>query len=71
MRWVSLAGTAFIVLYSLWLLLVAYRLVGKARGQDPKYDGWVDYWAGTFKVVGVIGIIVLVLQVVVLLFDLF
>ena len=70
MRWVFLVGTAAIVLESLWLLLLAYRVVGKPRGQDPKYDSWVEYWAGTFKVVGVIGIIVLVLQVAVLLLDL-
>jgi hypothetical protein len=70
MRWVSLATNAFFDLYMLWLVLLAYRVVGKPRGQDPKFDAWIEYWAGTFKVMGAIGIIVLLLQVVVFLLDL-
>jgi hypothetical protein len=69
MRWISLVGTAVIVLVSIWWLLLAYRVVGKPPGQDPKYDASIEYWGGTFKVMGVLGIIVLILQVVVLLLD--
>jgi hypothetical protein len=70
MRWISLAGNVFIVLWSIWLLLVAYRLVGKPRGQDPKYDASIEYWSGTFKVIGVLGIIALILQALSVLVDL-
>ena len=64
MRWVSFAGTAFTFLFWLWLLLLAYRVVGKPRGQDPKYDAFIEYWSGTLKFLGLLGIIVLVLEVV-------
>jgi hypothetical protein len=64
-----LAGTAFIVLYSIWLLLLAYRVVGKPRGQDPKYDASIEYWSGSFKVIGILGIFVLVLEVLTLLVE--
>ena len=70
MRWVSLAGTAILAIWWIWLMLLAYRVVGKPRGQDPKYDASIEYWSGTFKVMGVLAIIVLVLQVLVLLVDL-
>ena len=69
MRWLSLAGTAFLVLFSIWLLLLAYRVVGKPPGQDPKYDASMEYWAGTFKVMGVLGIIVLVLEIAAILVE--
>ena len=69
MRWISLAGTAVIVLVSIWWLLVAYRLVGKRPGKDPKFDASIEYWGGTFKVMGVLGIIVLALQLVLILVD--
>jgi len=69
MRWISLTGTAVIVLASIWWLLLAYRVVGKPPGQDPKYDASIEYWRGTFKVMGVLGIIVLILQVVVFLME--
>lgn len=63
MRWVSLAGTSIIALWSIWLLLLAYRVVGKHRGQDPKYDASIEYWSGTIKIVGILGIIVFILEV--------
>jgi hypothetical protein len=63
MRWFSLAGTAFICLWSLWLLLLAYGVVGKPRGQDPKYNASIQYWSPTFKALGVLGIIVIILEV--------
>jgi hypothetical protein len=48
------------------LLLLAYRTVGKPAGQDPRYDAAIAYWSGTFKVVGVLGIVSVVLQVIAL-----
>ena len=42
MRWISLAGTLVFVLWSIWLLLLAYRVVGKPPGQDPKYDASIE-----------------------------
>ena len=69
MQWLALGGTAFLVLSAIWLLLLAYRVVGKPPGKDPKYAAVVEYWAGTFKVYGVLGVIVLLLQVVVLLVE--
>jgi hypothetical protein len=49
-------------LWSLWLLLLAYRIVGKPVGQDPKYDASIEFWSGTFKVMGVIGLLVIALE---------
>ena len=44
--------------YGVWLLLTAYRVVGKPSGVDEKYDAWHRQWAGTLKLVGW-GIVVL------------
>ena len=63
MRWLSLAGAVFIGLWSVWLLLLAYRIVGKPAGQDAKYDAAMEYWSGTFKVMGVIGLLAVALAV--------
>ena len=35
-----------------WLLLIAYRLVGKPPGADEKYDAWHRQHAGTLKIIG-------------------
>ncbi len=69
MRWLSLAATAVLACVSTWLLLAAYRVVGEPRGQDRKYDAALEYWSGTFKVVGVLGIIELTCEVVVFLLE--
>ncbi len=71
MRWLSLAGTIVIGLWSVWLLLLAYRVVGKPAGQDPKYDASVEYWSGTFKVMGVIGLLAVALEVAALVVERF
>ena len=63
MRWLSLAGTAVIGLWSVWVLLLAYRMAGKPMGRDPKYDAAIEYWSGTFKVMGVIGLLAVALEV--------
>jgi hypothetical protein len=69
MRGLSVAGTVFIGLWSVWLLLLAYRVVGKTRGQDPKYDASMEYWSGTFKVMGIIGLLAIALQAAALIMD--
>ena len=51
-------------LWTVWLMLLAYRIVGKTAGQDPRYDTWIAYWSGTFKFLGVLGILLIVLQVI-------
>ena len=68
MRWFSLiglTGTVVISLCSMWMLLLAYRIVGKPLGQDPRYDASIEHWSGTFKVVGVLGILAAIVQVIV------
>lgn len=65
MRWFWFVFDSILILmFTVWMLLLAYRIVGKSPGKDPKYDAWMEYWGGTFKVLGVIGIIVLILHVV-------
>ena len=67
MSWIGITGTIFEVLCSVWFLLLAYRVVGKPPGQDPKYDAAIEYWSGTFKVLGVLGITAFVLELIVVL----
>jgi len=69
MHWLSLAGTIFIGLWSVWLLLLAYRVLGKPIGQDLKYDASLEYWSGTFKAVGVIGLLAVALEVAALIIE--
>jgi hypothetical protein len=69
MRWLSLAGTVLIGLWSVWLLLLAYRVVGKPVGQDPDYDASMKYWSGTFKVMGVIGLLAIAFEVTAFIVD--
>jgi len=67
MRWLSLIGTIGVFvscLWPVWLMLLAYRIVGKPAGQDPRYDTWITYWSGTFKFLGVLGILLIVLEVI-------
>jgi hypothetical protein len=52
MRWLGLVGELFLFGYGVWLLLTAYRVVGKPPGADGKYDAWHRQWAGTLKVLG-------------------
>jgi hypothetical protein len=49
-----------------WLLLLGYRIVERPAGQDPRYDAAIEYWSGTIKVVGVLGIPSVVFQVIAL-----
>jgi hypothetical protein len=63
---IGLMGTVVAGLWCVWLLLLAYRIVGKPAGQDPRYDAEIVYWSRTFKVVGMLGILSVVFQVVAL-----
>jgi hypothetical protein len=65
--WFELIFAIFLFLLSLWWVLTAYRVVGKPPGQDPKYDAKMAYAGGSFKVLGVIGILLEVGYIVVLL----
>jgi hypothetical protein len=69
MRWISLVGSVFVLLWAIWLLLLAYRVVGKKPGQDPKYDAAMEYWSGTFKVMGILALIALAMEVVELIVE--
>ena len=71
MRWLALAGTAFGAMCGTWLLLTAYRVIGKQPGQDPQYDASIKYWAGNFKVIGVFSIIAFILDVAEMVVDYF
>jgi hypothetical protein len=64
MRWLGFAGSLVIAAYSIWLLLLAYRVVGKPRGQDPKYDSSIEYWSGTFKILGFLGIVGIIAELI-------
>jgi hypothetical protein len=44
------AGIPF--LGGLLVTLLAYRVVGKPPGQDPRWDAWHAKWAGLLKVLG-------------------
>ena len=69
MRWSSLSGIILSGVWSAWWFLLAFRVVGKRPGQDPKFDAWMEHWSGTFKVMGVIGIIGMVLEAVTIIVD--
>jgi hypothetical protein len=58
--------TVGIGLSSGWVLLLAFRFVGKPAGQDPQDDAAAAYWSGPFKVVGVLGILCVIFQVILL-----
>ena len=48
MRWLSVVvaiGVFITCGWQVWLMLCAYRIVGKPVGEDPKYDGWIAYWS--------------------------
>jgi hypothetical protein len=67
MRWLSLTGvigTIGVGLYCLWLLLLAYRVVGKPVGQDPRYDAWIAHRSAAFKIAGVLGILSVAFQII-------
>jgi hypothetical protein len=71
MHWLSVAGTVLIGLCCVWLLLLTFRVIGKPRGQDPKYDASMEYWSGTFRVMGFIGIVAVALEAAALIMEAF
>ena len=50
--WFHLVTDLLLTAYAVWLLLTAYRVVGKPAGADEKYDAWHRQWAGTYKLLG-------------------
>jgi hypothetical protein len=52
MCWVRLGLDLSLACYGVWLLLTAYRVVGKPSGVDEKYDAWHRQWAGSLKFLG-------------------
>ena len=47
--WFLLGADLLLTGYAVWLLLTAYRVVGKPAGADEKYDAWHRQWAGTLS----------------------
>jgi hypothetical protein len=47
MRWSGLVIDLILAGFGVWLLLIAYRVVGKPPGTDEKYDAWHRQQAGT------------------------
>jgi hypothetical protein len=67
MRWlfpIGLTGAGVAGLSCAWLLLLAYPIVGKPDGQDPRFDAAIEYWSGPSKAVGVLGILSVIFQVI-------
>lgn len=52
MRWFGLVTDLLLAAFGVWLLLTAYRVVGKPPGADEKYDAWHRQWGGSYKVLG-------------------
>jgi hypothetical protein len=50
--WFGLGVDLLLAIYGVWLLLTAYRVVGKPPGADEKYDAWHRQWAGSYKLLG-------------------
>ena len=50
--WFLLGADLLLTGYAVWLLLTAYRVVGRPAGADEKYDAWHRQWAGTYKLLG-------------------
>jgi hypothetical protein len=65
--WFHLVTDLLLTAYAVWLLLTAYRVVGKPPGADEKYDAWYRHWAGSWKLLGWSGVVLMVLNLAVLL----
>jgi hypothetical protein len=63
--WFGLTTDLLLIVYAVWLLLIAYRVVGKPLGADERYDAWHRHWAGTHKVLGWMGVVLLGLKLVI------
>ena len=57
MNWIELVGNVGTALFSVWLLLLGFRVLGKRPGQDAEYDRSLEFWSGTLKVMGVLGLV--------------
>jgi hypothetical protein len=47
-----------------WAFLLAYRVIGKRPGEDPGFDQYMSFMSGSFKVIGVIGVITIALSLI-------
>jgi hypothetical protein len=50
--WFLLGADLLLTVYAVWLLLTAYRVVGKPAGADEEYDAWHRQRADTYKLLG-------------------
>jgi hypothetical protein len=50
--WLLLGSNIILAGYRAWLLLIAYRVIGKPPGADEKYDAWHRQWDGSLKFLG-------------------
>jgi hypothetical protein len=48
-----------ITAYAVWLLLTAYRVIGKAPGADEKYDAWHRRSVFMMKLLGWMGVVIM------------
>jgi hypothetical protein len=47
-----LVADVLLACFGLWLLLTAYRVIGKVPGTDEKYDAAMARQGGTYKIIG-------------------
>jgi hypothetical protein len=52
MRWVGLGADVVLACLGVWLLLTAYRVIGKPPGADEKYDAAMARQGTTYKTIG-------------------
>jgi hypothetical protein len=58
MRWFTLATDLLLAAFGVWILLTAYRVVGKPPGTDEKHDARHRQWGPTRKVIGWLVVVV-------------
>jgi hypothetical protein len=49
MQWVHLGIDLYLGGFGVWLLLIAYRVVGAPPGADGRYDDWYRQWSVALK----------------------
>jgi hypothetical protein len=57
MAWVGYIGAAFLIVFGGLSLLHAFRVIGKPRGADEKYDAAMARFAPTQKVMGGVAVV--------------
>ncbi len=64
-RLLSVFVDLLLTAFSVCCLLLAYGRIGKPEGADPTYDAWFKQWPGTYKVIGWLGVVCLMLGLIV------